>query len=83
MPIGAVVEIMVTITNVIRKSEFGSKIFMGSDEAESRFDEWQNKVIDQAEKLYAHWDDTMISMHLEEMLEQSFKEIFPQIKEIA
>ena len=84
MPIGALNDIIITITNVIRKSEYASSIFTGSDEAEARFDEWQSKVLDQAQKIYGHWDsDLYISMFFTEKLEELLREILPQSKEIT
>ena len=84
MPIGALNDIIITITNVIRKSEYASSIITGSDEAEARFDEWQSKVLDQAQKIYGHWDsDVYISMFFTGKLEESLREILPQSKEIT
>jgi len=78
MPIGALNDIIITITNVIRKSEYASSIFTGSDEAEARFDDWQGKVLDKAQKIYGHWDsDVYISMFMTGELEKLLYDIFP------
>lgn len=84
MPIGALNDIIITITNVIRKSEYASSIFTGSDEAEARFDDWQGKVLDKAQKIYGHWDsDVYISMWMTDQLEELLREVLPQSKEIT
>ena len=44
MSIGPLNDIVITITNVIRKSAYATDAFNGSDEAEAMFDEWQKQV---------------------------------------
>lgn len=82
MSIGPLNDIVITITNVIRKSEFASEIFTGSDEAETRFDEWQSEILNHAEQIYVQWNITpLLAEWASKSLEKAFKEILPPIKE--
>jgi hypothetical protein len=82
MSIGPLNDIVITITNVIRKSAYASETFTGSDKAEAMFDEWQTQVLNLAQQIHEHWNDkNLISDFASQSLEESFKAILPPIKE--
>jgi|LakMenE01Jun11ns_1017448.scaffolds.fasta_scaffold7582822_1 hypothetical protein len=88
MSIGPLNDIVITITNVIRKSAYATDAFNGSDEAEAMFDEWQKQVLNLAQQLHEHWNDkNLISDWASQSLEEAFKVILPptkkQMKEYA
>jgi hypothetical protein len=78
MSIGPLNDIVITITNVIRKSAYASETFTGSDKAEAMFDEWQTQVLNLAQQIHEHWNDkNLISDWASQSLEETFKLILP------
>jgi len=78
MSIGPLNDVVITITNVIRKSAYASDTFTGSDEAEAMFDEWQKQVLNFAQKMHEHWNNkNLISDWASQSLEETFKLILP------
>ena len=82
MSIGPLNDIVITITNVIRKSAYATDTFTGSDKAEAMFDEWQKQVLTLAQQIHEHWNDNnLISEWASQSFEECFKLILPPIKE--
>jgi hypothetical protein len=75
-------EILVIITNVIRKSAYASETFTGSDKAEDMFDEWQSQILNHAEQICIQWNTTpLLAEWASKSLEECFKAILPPVKE--
>ncbi len=77
MAIGPINDIIVTITNVILKSEVGKKAIPTTETALAEFDQWQDDLIRWAEVIHSHWHD---ESHIADLaltaFEDKFKEIF-------
>lgn len=58
MSIGPLNEIIVSVTNAIRRTPRGQVLFANSDVAEEAFDEWQALLLSTAEIVYNTWNDT-------------------------
>jgi hypothetical protein len=82
MSIGPLNDVIITITNVIRKSEHIPNNFTGSDEAEALFDDWQDHILDLVRIIHDHWnDDNLVAEWASTSLENSFKAMLLPIKE--
>lgn len=53
--IAALDELIVDMTNVIRKSEAAHHLFLGSDKAEQMFDTWQDTLLKSAHIAMTSW----------------------------
>lgn len=50
-------ELIVSITNILRKSTEGKIFFDHSDAGENRFDQWQKLLLTSADIVHASWND--------------------------
>ena len=50
-------EILVSITNILRKSTEGKIFFEFTDEGEERFDKWQHMLLTCATIIHDSWND--------------------------
>ncbi len=71
-------EILVSITNVIRRSEYGRIFFPATEEGEDRFDKWQKLILDTSDLVQKSWNDkTDICDKSLETLEKILMVTFP------
>ena len=57
MSIGPLNEVLVSITNILRKSTEGQIFFDHSDAGEERFDKWQKLLLTSANIIHESWND--------------------------
>ena len=82
-PIGPINEVMVIITNIIRRSEIGCKHFDYTEAGEKAFYEWQSSIMDTAVKIYSHWNESNLSVeYLITKLEKTLEEVLPRTQYI-
>jgi hypothetical protein len=73
-------EILVSITNVIRRSEYGRIFFPATEEGEERFDTWQKLILDTSDLVQKSWSDkSNICDESLETLEKIFMVTFPPL----
>jgi hypothetical protein len=74
MSIGPLNEIVISISNIIRKSEQGLILFPNNEIGEMRFSNWQKELLHTAELVHGHWNENnLIADHAVEMFENAFK----------
>lgn len=57
MSTGPINEIIVSLTNIVRKTEQGKVFFDNTEEGENRFGDWQHILLDCAEIIHKTWDE--------------------------
>lgn len=78
--IGPLDEIIVSISNIIRKSEQGLIAFPNNEIGELRFGNWQKQLLHTAELVYGHWhENNLIADHALAVFENTFKLITERI----
>lgn len=82
MSTGPMNEIIVSMTNIVRRSETGSIMFTGSDEAEKRFDHWQELLLAAAALIEKSWyNNTSICERALDVFERSLSAAIKPTKE--
>ena len=77
MSIGPMNEILVSITNLVRKSDHGQAFFPFTEEGEEAFVLWQTNLFSYAELVYGHWtENNHIADTAVEWFENEFKKAF-------
>jgi hypothetical protein len=56
--VAALDELILTVSNVVRKSVYGSMVFSGSIENEKAFDQWQDDLLTTSNIVLNYWKDT-------------------------
>lgn len=81
MSIAPLDEILVSITNIIRKSEYAHTMLMGSEEAEEKFNSWQKKILHYAGVVHGTWhNDNMDCDIALTSIEKAFEDILTPVK---
>lgn len=76
--IAAIDEIIVSFTNVVRRSQYGQAIFPHTYTGQLHFDAWQSDLLKSASNIYTYWlDNSTKTEDALDAFESSLKAIFP------